>query len=136
MDKEGLQNIANITQLTYILQTLGMGLTASQLAHELHAAGYRKLLMVDCPKCEGSGIINEGPVDEVGTQPEVDCPDCHGVGKLPERPKVLSGVEVADYFRSHGDEIQAVGARPFGMFRWGNQAQLEADICHYEGKEV
>lgn len=60
----------------------------------------------------------------------------HGYRKLPEKPKVLSGQEVADYFRSHQDEIQAVGARPFGVFRLGNQAQLEAAIKHIWGSDA
>ena len=57
-----------------------------------------------------------------------------GYRKLPERPKVLTKEEVIKYLREHRHETQAIGE--WGMFRAGNQAQLEADIRHYEGKDA
>uniref|UniRef100_A0A6M3LSW9 Uncharacterized protein n=1 Tax=viral metagenome TaxID=1070528 RepID=A0A6M3LSW9_9ZZZZ len=74
---------------------------------------------------------------DTGTWEDIDeCAEAlyaAGYRKLPERPKVLSKEDVIKYLREHKRETQAIGE--WGMFRIGNQAQLEADIRHIWGEE-
>ena len=105
-------------------------LEEKRIAEALYAAGYRKLPMVECPKCKGTGYYNiqivSGPIREGSI-----CEVCHGTGKLPERPKVLTIGEI-DAALEQGWVAEKTTRNASHIA----QAQLEADIRHYEGLDA
>ena len=105
-----------------------------EAAEALYAAGYRKLPMVDCPKCGGTGNSKhyesrgKGDFDEV-----IDmCEPCHGSGRLPERPRVLSDEVIQEW----AERFVNPNLAPYSLndfLQQFAQVALADAIRHYEG---